>query len=92
MHEIFPVATGVVLGLLLAGVRPARLRAALVLVLGAIAGVVVSATLGELASSWLFAVWDTFQVVACAALTVRVYTLARKRSAVATSGTTAPRD
>ncbi|HEV2891430.1 MAG TPA: hypothetical protein VGX28_13740 [Frankiaceae bacterium] len=79
MHEVVPVAVGVVLGIALSRVRQPRLRAVLAALLGAVAGVVVSAATGELASGWFYAVWDVAQVVGCAAGVLVLATAARRR-------------
>ena len=84
MEEVFPVLSGIVLGLATHVIRPAWLKAALIAVLGVAAGFTAAWVSGELAESWLYLLVDIAQVVAAAIMTgvlVGVWLRRRARSA-----------
>ena len=83
MEEVFPVLSGIVLGLATHAVRPAGLKAVLIAVLGGAAGFTAASISGELAVGWAYLFIDIAQVVAAAVMTgvlVRVWLRRRARS------------
>jgi hypothetical protein len=68
MDEVFPVLSGIAVGLVLGMVRP-RLRMVASAVLGIALGILTSWSSGELALSWIYALIDTAQVMGAALLT-----------------------
>jgi hypothetical protein len=69
MEEVFPVGSGVVLGLVIAYLVPGRLRG-LILAGGSILiGATAAWITGELAVSWLYLLVDIGQVLVAGALT-----------------------
>ena len=85
MEEVFPILAGVVVGLATVRVRPLWLNIALVGALGLTFGTMASWVSGELASSWIYPLIDTAQVIAASVMTaflvkvwrLRVRSLAR---------------
>jgi len=69
MEEVFPVGSGVVLGLVVANLISGRLRGWLLGVGSVLIGATASWASGELAVSWLYLVVDIGQAVAAGALT-----------------------
>ena len=69
MEEIFPVGSGVVLGVVVAYLVPARLRGWVVGVFSVLVGAAAAWITGELAVSWIFLLIDIAQVLAASALT-----------------------
>jgi len=69
MEEVFPVGSGVVLGLVLAYLVPGRLRGWILAVGSALIGAAASWISGELAVSWLYLLVDIGQVLVAGALT-----------------------
>jgi hypothetical protein len=69
MEEVFPVAAGVLLGLLSFRL-PRSLKAAVIGALSVVVGVLAAWLSGELAISWVYALVDTAQVAVAAVMTV----------------------
>lgn len=69
MEEVFPVGSGVVLGLVVAYLVSGRLRGWVLGVGSVLIGATASWISGELAVSWLYLVVDIGQVLAAGALT-----------------------
>jgi hypothetical protein len=69
MEEVIPVTSGVVLGLVLASLAPARLRPLLLGTGSVLAGGAASWLTGELAASWLYLLVDIGQVLVAGVLT-----------------------
>ena len=69
MEEVFPVVSGVVLGLVVTYLVAGRLRGWILTVGSALIGGTASWISGELAVSWLYLVVDIGQVLMAAALT-----------------------
>jgi hypothetical protein len=69
MEEIFPVGSGVVLGLVIAYLAPGRLRGWILAAGSVPIGVTASWLSGELAVSWLYLLIDIGQVLIAGALT-----------------------
>jgi len=69
MEEVFPVGSGVVLGLVVAYLVSGRLRGWILAVGSVLIGAMASWVSGELAVSWLYLVVDIGQVLVAAALT-----------------------
>src|SRR5262249_28251554 len=79
MEEVFPVLSGIVVGLVL-GFIPQRIR---MLALGALSvafGILASWISGELAVSWIYLLIDIAQVLGAALLTSVLVTRVRSRS------------
>jgi len=79
MEEVFPVLSGIVVGLVL-GFIPQRIR---MLALGALSvafGTLASWISGELAVSWIYLLIDIAQVLGAALLTSVLVTRMRSRS------------
>ncbi len=68
MDEVFPVLSGIVIGLVL-GIIPPRLRMRALGVLSVALGTLASWISGELAISWIYMVIDVAQVLGAALLT-----------------------
>src|SRR5438874_2415293 len=66
MYEVFPLAAGVVVALLVYRLVPARLRGPATIGLSIVLGVVATAMSGAALASWLFALVDTRVVLAAA--------------------------
>ncbi|HEY3232330.1 MAG TPA: hypothetical protein VGJ87_24065 [Roseiflexaceae bacterium] len=62
MQELFPLATGALIGLAVQRLRSPRLRAGVLIVLCLIFGALASFVSGELAESWGFVSIDTVLV------------------------------
>jgi hypothetical protein len=78
MHEILPIASGLVLGGLLAATRvPSFLRAILVVIIGACATI----GSGEFRLSWSFLMLDILEVALASAAAWMVVTLWRRNLA-----------
>jgi len=69
MEEVFPVGSGVVLGLVVAYLVSGRLRGWILAVGSVLVGATASWVSGELAASWLYLAVDIGQVLVAAALT-----------------------
>jgi hypothetical protein len=69
MEEIFPVGSGVVLGLVIAYLASGRLRGWILVAGSVLIGVTASWLSGELAVSWLYLLVDIGQVFVAGALT-----------------------
>jgi len=69
MEEIFPVGSGVVLGLVVAYLVSGRLRAWILAAGSVLIGATASWITGELAVSWLYLLVDIGQVLIAGALT-----------------------
>jgi hypothetical protein len=69
MEEVFPVASGVVLGLVIAYLVPGRLRGWVLAAGSLIIGWTAASVSGELAVSWLYLLVDIGQVLVAGALT-----------------------
>jgi hypothetical protein len=69
MEEIFPVGSGVVLGLVIAYLASGRLRGWILATGSVLIGVTASWLSGELAVSWLYLLVDIGQVLVAGALT-----------------------
>jgi len=69
VHELFPIAAGVLVGILAWRIASPRLRALTVVVLSVIFGTLASAISGELAISWEFLLIDMPLVFLSAAAT-----------------------
>lgn len=67
MDEVFPVLSGIAVGLLL-GVVPSRLRLLALGVFSVAFGILASGISGELAFSWIYALIDVAQVLGAALL------------------------
>src|SRR5262245_49067769 len=80
MEEVFPVLTGVVLGLALHNVRSRGLQTVLLTVMSLAFGFVAAWISGELAISRVYALIDTAQVLSAAVLTAVLVLAWRRRS------------
>lgn len=80
MREIFPVASGAVVGLITSRYIPARYRIAALVVLSLVLGFTASAISGELELSWGFVPIDVLQVLIVAGLTFAAGTLWARRA------------
>ena len=80
MEEVFPVAAGAVIGLLVQWVPGPRLRAAVLVVLCLIFGALASFLAGELEISMAFISVDTVLVFVGALLAVGAVALYRRRA------------
>ena len=69
MEEVFPVGSGVVLGLVIAYLVPGRLRGWILAIGSVLIGAAASWITGELAVSWLYLLVDIGQVLVAGALT-----------------------
>ena len=69
MEEIFPVGSGIVLGLVVAYLVSGRLRGWILAAGSVLIGVMASWLSGELAVSWLYLLVDIGQVLIAGALT-----------------------
>ena len=81
MEEVFPVGSGVVLGLVIAYLVPARLRGWVLGLGSALIGATASWITGELAASWLYLLVDIGQVLLAGGLTWVLATRWRRLSA-----------
>jgi hypothetical protein len=84
MHEIFPIAAGVMVGLIALRITSARLRTLAYVALSIIFGVTATAISGEFTITWAFLLIDIPLVMLSAAATVALLTyvprwLARRR-------------
>jgi hypothetical protein len=68
MEEVFPVGSGVVLGLAIAYLVPGRLRAWVLAGASVLIGVTASWVSGELAVSWVYLLIDIAQVLVAGAM------------------------
>ncbi|MEO7912160.1 MAG: hypothetical protein ABIV47_21160 [Roseiflexaceae bacterium] len=84
MGEVFPVAAGAVIGLLVQWIPGARLRAIVLVVLCLVFGALASFVAGELEVSMAFISVDTVLVFVGALLAVGAVTLWRRRHTQAT--------
>ena len=80
MDELFPVAAGAVIGLVVQWVRGPRLRAIVLVALCLVFGSLASLISGELEVSWSFISVDTVLVFVGALLAVGAATLWRRRA------------
>jgi hypothetical protein len=80
MYEVFPLAAGVVVALLVYRLVPARLRVAATIGLSIVLGVVATAISGEALESWLFALVDIGEVLLAAAVTFGLLYVWQRRS------------
>jgi len=69
MEEVFPVGSGVVLGLAIAYLVPGRFRGWVLGCFGVPIGAMASWVSGELAISWVYLLIDTAQVLVAGAMT-----------------------
>ncbi len=69
MNEIFPIAAGIMIGVLILRIRPGRLRIAALLGLGALFGALATILSGEVEVSWGFFPVDIALVLAAAVAT-----------------------
>lgn len=69
MEEVFPVGSGVVLGLVIAYLVPGRLRGSILAVGSILIGATAAWITGEVAVSWLYLLVDIGQVLVAGALT-----------------------
>jgi hypothetical protein len=69
MEEVFPVLSGVVIGLATYNLRPTWLKAVAIAVLGVALGAVASWVSGELAVSGIYILIDVAQVIGAAVMT-----------------------
>lgn len=81
MEEVFPVLAGVVVGLVTGSVRLVWLRILLLVLAGIAFGVTASWISGELATSWIYLLIDTAEVIVVAAMTIVGMTAWRRRLA-----------
>lgn len=81
MEEVFPVLAGVVVGLVTGSVRLVWLRILLLVLAGIVFGVTASLISGELATSWIYLLIDTAEVIVVAAMTIVGMTAWRRRLA-----------
>jgi hypothetical protein len=79
MDEVFPVLSGVAVGLVL-GVIPSRLRMLALGMLGAAFGILASGISGELAISGIYVLIDVAQVLGAALLTSFLAARSRHRA------------
>ena len=79
MDEVFPVLSGIVVGLILSFIPSSR-RAVALGVLAATFGILASWISGELAISWVYMLIDIAQVLGAAILTSVLVTRWRRRS------------
>ncbi|MDI3338940.1 MAG: hypothetical protein QJR03_00235 [Sphaerobacter sp.] len=80
MHEIFPVAAGVLVGLLAFRVASSRLRALLIAGLSVVFGVIATIISGEALISWAFVLIDIPLVLGSAIVTLVAVTYWTQRS------------
>ena len=81
MEEVFPVLAGVAVGLVAHLVGPIRLRAILIGVFGLAFGACASWISGELATSWVYLVIDTAQVLGASVMTAFLVSVWLQRQA-----------
>ena len=81
MQEVFPLAAGALIGLLVQWVRGPRLRAIVLVVLCLVFGTLASYLSGELAVSAAFISVDTVLVFVGALVTIGAVILWRRRAA-----------
>ena len=79
MDEVFPVLSGIAVGLIL-GIIPPRLRTLAVGALSIALGIMASWISGELAITWTYALIDVAQVLGAALLTSVLTTRWRHRA------------
>ncbi len=79
MDEVFPVLSGVVVGLLTSAISSPRIRAWLLGVLCVAFGTVASWVSGELAISWAYILVDAGQVLVAAAMSAALVAAWRRR-------------
>jgi len=82
MQELFPIAAGVLVGLLTFRIAQPRLRAAALVVMSLFFGFAASAISGELALSWGFLLIDIPLVFLAATATVLAVSWLRRTRAV----------
>jgi ABC-type Co2+ transport system permease subunit len=82
MHELFPIAAGVLVGLLTFRIAQPRWRAAALVVMSVVFGFAASAISGELALSWGFLLIDIPLVFLAATATVLAVNWVRRTRAV----------
>ncbi len=70
MHEIFPIASGIAIAVLVTRLVAPRLRLAVLVALSVVIGFVTSLVSGELALSWGFIWVDALLVLLAAGLTM----------------------
>jgi len=80
MHETFPIAAGILIGLVGGSVRQRRFTTAALAVLAVSVGFVAAIASGEYELSWGFVVFDVGQVVVVAMLAARLATLRLRRA------------
>lgn len=80
MNEVFPVVSGVVIGVLTQRVVAPRLRLGVLLGLALVFGFIASAISGELSLSWAFIWVDTGLVLLAAGVTIVVMAAWRRRT------------
>lgn len=80
MQEFFPVAAGVVVGLLVQRFVPVRLKAVALVALSLILGVLASYAAGELLLSYAYVLVDVAQVIVAAAVAALLLTWIERRS------------
>ena len=85
MEEVFPVAAGILLGLVTYRLR-ATLRAVALALVSVGVGALAAWLSGELAVSWVYLLIDTAQVGAAAVMTAFAVAAWRRRRARATAG------
>jgi hypothetical protein len=72
VYELIPLASGVAVGLAATRFSGTLAAGTLIAAVALLAGTVASVGSGEIEESWAFLLWDTFQAVAAAVLTVVV--------------------
>jgi len=83
MQELFPLAAGALIGLVVQRMRAPRLRAGVLVVLCLVFGALASYVSGELGESWGFVSIDAVLVWAGALAAVVAVALWRRRTATA---------
>ena len=81
MHEVFPIASGVVIAVLTLRLVAPRWRPAVMAVLGLVFGFLASLISGELALSWGFVPIDVALVLLAAGATTVALTAWKRRAA-----------
>lgn len=79
MEEVFPVLAGVGVGLATYRLRAFWLKGVLVGTLGVVFGTIASWVSGELATSWIYLLIDTAQVVGVSVMTAVLAAVLRRR-------------
>ena len=85
MEEVFPVVAGIVLGLLVGRVTSRGVRACVIGGLGLVLGVIAAWISGELATSWVYVLIDTAQVIAASVMTLVLVATWRRRARLSRS-------